>query len=50
MSEKRKELESEGVDPAHQRKVQGALYAEEVKVNNRGLLQTWFRVDLPSCS
>ncbi|EKM59167.1 uncharacterized protein PHACADRAFT_249428 [Phanerochaete carnosa HHB-10118-sp] len=33
MSENRKQLESQETDPVQQRKIQGALYAEEVKRN-----------------
>ena len=35
MEQKRSELRHQDVDPAGQRRIQGALYAEEVKV--RGL-------------
>lgn len=34
MSEKQKQLDNQDMDPAQQRKVQGALYAEEVKVGD----------------
>lgn len=33
MEQKRATLQSEDVDPATQRKIQGALFAEEVKVS-----------------
>lgn len=33
MSEKKGALATDGIDPSTQRKIQGALYAEEVKVS-----------------
>ena len=49
MTEKRKQLEVPDTDPAQQRKLQGALYAEEVKVRVTCRPSSGHRADVLRC-